>query len=927
MTMAAAPRLDGQAGAWASGRAEDDGAADDDCFFESLDRVSSSISFIGGCPCSSSDSDVDAGRCSFASAVGGPLEFRSFAYISSRSASSSSSVEKSPDEDYGVWMAEPMSIEERRRRLLQGMGLASRKDFGSARSASVGRSGRKDLAPAVAAAAGAASSGDAAAASSEDVTSPSAIVRSKSDTGAVAETARVQRLVHLLGTPSPPRSIARASSMPACFSLSPRSGGCEGRGTSAWEASMEGNPEISGNGGEAIAPGHDTKFCTIKDLDTGKEFVIDELTDEGSRNRLSDPKTGLRLTIEEFEKSLGYSPIVKELMRRANFGLGGGSRGAGSDSKKRNSANGSSSSDKRRSGKKGIGWLKNIKGVANSVTALMLEKEREAGSSTRTAPLAATAASSTERMKVRQRRKPHKELTGLYLCQEIQAHQGSIWTIKFSQDAQLLASAGEDRVIHIWQVIEGDDGAPSSFRRTEEDAKTISSLVSSPDGSAPSGSPPRSGPLDGRPSHRSKSSRISSSKKSSSLPPHIIPGAVFSLSKNPICSFHGHQDDVLDLSWSKSQVRHLCFLFSVTCIQFNPIDDRYFISGSLDAKVRIWNIPDRQVVDWTDLNEMVTAACYTPDGQGAIVGSHKGNCRFYSTSDGKLHQKAQIEIQNKKRKSNAKKITGFQFVPGNPSEVLITSADSQVRVFDGTTLVHKFRGFRNTSSQISASFTADGNYVVCASEDSHVYLWKPEGTRSSGGTGKGKTWITTRSYEHFHCKDVSVAIPWPPGGSSKTESPILSSWSRQKTHQSPLRSPDLQQPVSSMITVTEDVVTSCRSQIPPLPKKSHSDQSPRGTEEEVCNPSHSGQLFGGSSSISASNWLMSGAISSISALNSFASLSSSSRWHNGGGNRSTNIPASTAWGLVVVTAGLGGEIKIYQNFGIPRLLSRQSHIF
>lgn len=57
------------------------------------------------------------------------------------------------------------------------------------------------------------------------------------------------------------------------------------------------------------------------------------------------------------------------------------------------------------------------------------------------------------------------------------------------------------------------------------------------------------------------------------------------------------------------------FLNTVTCIQFNPVDDRYFISGSLDAKVRIWSIPDRQVVDWNDLHEMVTAACYTPDGQ------------------------------------------------------------------------------------------------------------------------------------------------------------------------------------------------------------------------------------------------------------------------------------------------------------------------
>lgn len=54
---------------------------------------------------------------------------------------------------------------------------------------------------------------------------------------------------------------------------------------------------------------------------------------------------------------------------------------------------------------------------------------------------------------------------------------------------------------------------------------------------------------------------------------------------------------------------------AVTCAQFNPVDDRYFISGSLDDKVRIWCIPDHHVVDWSDLQEMVTAVCYAPDGK------------------------------------------------------------------------------------------------------------------------------------------------------------------------------------------------------------------------------------------------------------------------------------------------------------------------
>jgi WD40 repeat protein len=53
----------------------------------------------------------------------------------------------------------------------------------------------------------------------------------------------------------------------------------------------------------------------------------------------------------------------------------------------------------------------------------------------------------------------------------------------------------------------------------------------------------------------------------------------------------------------------------VTCIQFNPVDEDYFISGSIDGKVRIWTIPDSQVVDWTDVRDIVTAVCYRPDGQ------------------------------------------------------------------------------------------------------------------------------------------------------------------------------------------------------------------------------------------------------------------------------------------------------------------------
>lgn len=45
-----------------------------------------------------------------------------------------------------------------------------------------------------------------------------------------------------------------------------------------------------------------------------------------------------------------------------------------------------------------------------------------------------------------------------------------------------------------------------------------------------------------------------------------------------------------------------------------------------------------------------------------------------------------------------------QFAPGSSSEVLITSADSRIRVVDGVDLVHKFKGKHEISSSIIFSY-------------------------------------------------------------------------------------------------------------------------------------------------------------------------------------------------------------------------------
>ncbi|KHN16217.1 WD repeat-containing protein 44 [Glycine soja] len=610
----------------------------------------------------------------------------------------------------------------------------------------------------------------------------------------------------------------------------------------------------------------------------------------------------------------------EEVMRRANVARG----------EKKLSSNSYISRSLRLSKRRGASLLRNIKGVASGFVG---EREREPKGKNRW-------------VRVRQSGKSQKELSALHLCQEFEAHEGCVWTIKFSLDGRYLASAGEDKVIHVWEVQEWEVMSlrPEEGNLTPIHPSLLSSMTKGKNGSRRGGA--------------------------GAIPEYVhVPETVFTLSEKPYCSFTGHLDEVLDLSWSRSQLllsssmdktvrlwdleTKSCLKFFahndyVTCVQFNPMDEDYFITGSLDAKVRMWNIPARLVVDWIDIHEMVTAVSYTPDGQGVLVGTQKGNCRTYSIEDYKLTQSDTIELRNKK-KSQLKKVTGFQFAPNNPSEVLVTSADSRIRIVDGSQVVQKFKGFRNASSQMAASFTTSGRYIISASEDSQVYVWKHEETRNPS-SGKARNLIVNQSHEHFPCKDVSVAIPWPctirgdpppvpmqnpkknskrsqedSAANSKRMLPPLPKKSNNHTTESAPGSPEHD---PAAISHTEsgigDSFGNSKRRLPPLPNKSSNhatesgDYKPIEEELEAISRTHTGLGDSFASSY--------GDPASISAAATPSNASSSSNYSSYDGCNGASSIHPSAWGLVIVTAGFGGEIRCYQNFGLPRRM-RQTNIF
>ncbi|XVF10111.1 hypothetical protein REPUB_Repub07fG0155100 [Reevesia pubescens] len=477
-----------------------------------------------------------------------------------------------------------------------------------------------------------------------------------------------------------------------------------------------------------------------------------------------------------------------------------------------------------------------------------------------------------QRVKVHQSRKRTKELSALYKRQDIQAHEGSILTMKFSPDGQYLASAGEDGVVRVWQVVE--DQRCNDLDIPEIDPSCIYFTVN------------HLSELKPLFVDKQKADNLRSLRKTSDSACVIFPPKVFRLLEKPVHEFHGHGGEILDLSWSKKNfllsssvdktVRmwqvgcdHCLRVFShsnyVTCVHFNPVDDNYFISGSIDGKVRIWAISGCQVVDWTDVRDIVTAVCYRPDGQGVIVGSMTGSCRFYNMSDNHLQLDAHICL-NGKKKSPCRRIIGLQFLPQDSSKVMVTCADSQVRILQGLNVICKYRGARNSGNQTFTSLTADGKHIVSACEDANVYIWncidQDEPTLSQAKD--------IRSCERFSA-NASIAVPWCGLKCGNTDT-------RRQFE-----------------VLNENLPDNLPFSPPSYFSLSHEyflESFPKGSAtwpEETLPPSSPLSV---SSSMPKSQY-------------KFLKSSCQSTFN------------SHAWGLVIVTAGLDGRIRSFLNYGLP----------
>lgn len=197
---------------------------------------------------------------------------------------------------------------------------------------------------------------------------------------------------------------------------------------------------------------------------------------------------------------------------------------------------------------------------------------------------------------------------------------------------------------------------------------------------------------------------------------------------------------------------------------------------------------------------------------------------------------------------------------------MVTSADSKIRMLDGTNVIQNYSGLRSGSCQMSASFTPDGEHIVSASEDSNIYVWN----RDNQDDSVWRQAKTTYSSERFLSNNAAIAIPWH--------------GTKPRSHVS----------LASHIQFKYNSSNS-------FPSRSAAPGIFNLNQELFAEPS----CKGGAAATWPEEMLPSSSIGASLDESQYKLL------------RNCSQSTANSWGRVIVTAGWDGRIRSFQNYGLP----------
>jgi WD40 repeat protein len=305
------------------------------------------------------------------------------------------------------------------------------------------------------------------------------------------------------------------------------------------------------------------------------------------------------------------------------------------------------------------------------------------------------------------RRKTLPSLTGSTL-RTLKGHTRWVWSVAFSPDGTMLASASADESVCVWDVARGE---------------VLHRLKSAPTGTVKAPS------FFWAVAFAPDSTKVAAAGEDKTVSLWDIAGGLASR------TFEGHTD-------------------SVRSVAFSPDDGKLMASASNDKTIIIWNLAIDRTVDipgpQKDIPHLILkghtgrlrSVAFSPSGELLVSGSEDETVRIWHVGTGAVLRTFEGYTDSP---GSRHWFWSVAFLPGDNRTVAFASEDETIRICDiprGDT-IQTLKG--HTESVRSIAFSPDGKLLASASEDESVRVWDLQ--TGSAQMLKGHTlWVTSVAF-------------------------------------------------------------------------------------------------------------------------------------------------------------------------------------